>query len=84
MKRLWAQMKKMVVFNEHQSITGFYCLDRDPTIPPVPLTLDAVGLFIQMQVGDTMEQDCSCDSKYMLQAMERMAKVFAKPITGSH
>jgi hypothetical protein len=37
-----------------------------------PITLDHLELFVHMRVGDEVDEDTSCDSKFMLECMPRV------------
>ena len=48
--------------------------EDDKTLPAREVTIADVNLHVRHQYGDTHEVDCSCDSKYMLSAMDRVGK----------
>ena len=65
---------KLVAFKDDQRLSGFRRIDRDITVPPVPITVEDVTLRVRMKLGDVVERDCSCDSTYMLKAMDRVGE----------
>ena len=66
--------KKSIVFTDHQPIRGLQRIDRDPSVPAVPVSIEEVCLRVRLQIGDTIERDCSCDSEYMVGAMDRVGR----------
>jgi len=46
--------------------------DSDKDLPECKLSIHDITLKVRYIVGDEIEKDCSCDSKYMLSAMERV------------
>ena len=69
---------KIVVLDKHQAIRGIVRHDRSPAVLPAQLGIDDVKLRVRMEVGDKIERDCSCDSKYMLSAMDRVGAAVRK------
>ena len=65
---------KTVAFDNHQSISGLRRIAANPQTPSVPITVEDVSLKVRLIVGDVMERDCSCDSKCMLEAMDRVGE----------
>lgn len=66
--------KKSIVFNDYQPIRGLQRVDRDPTVPARPIAIEDVSLRVRLKIGDTIEKDVSCDSEYMLSAMDRVGQ----------
>ena len=52
--------------------------DRSPAVLPAQLGIDEVKLKVRMEAGDKIERDCSCDSQYMLSAMDRVGAAVRK------
>ena len=48
--------------------------NNDKNVPPRSVMLQDVKVQVRHQYGDSHEVDCSCDSKYMLSAMDRIGK----------
>ena len=46
----------------------------DPSQPSRALTIEDLTLKVRHRRGDTVEQDCNCDSEYMLEAMDRVGE----------
>jgi hypothetical protein len=46
--------------------------NKDNTVPKVALTIDDIKLVVRTPPGAIVEEDCSCDSDYMLKAMVRV------------
>ena len=46
--------------------------NKDITVPKVPLTIQDIKLVVRTPPGAIVEEDCSCDSDYMLKAMVRV------------
>ena len=51
-----------------------YRVDKDKSLPKVCIPLSALVLKVRVLEGDTVERDISCDSKYMLAAIDRVGK----------
>ncbi len=65
--------KSVSIREEDDIFEGKTITDNDDsTIPPRPLTLADCQMKVRHQRGDTIEVDCSCDSAYMLTAMDRV------------
>jgi len=64
--------KRTVVLNDDKVVRGLIRASEDPAAPPRPLLIDDVCMKVRMKIGDKVEKDCSCDSTYMLSAMERV------------
>ena len=48
--------------------------DAEKDLPESQLSINDVILKVRYILGDEIEKDCSCDSKYMLSAMERVGR----------
>ena len=48
--------------------------EDDKNVPPRSVTIQDVKVQVRHKYGDSHEVDCSCDSKYMLSAMDRIGK----------
>ena len=42
--------KKSIVFTDHQPIRGLQRIDRDPSVPAVPVSIEEVLLRVQLQI----------------------------------
>jgi hypothetical protein len=51
-----------------------YRNEKDKTLPEEFIPLSALILKVRMAAGDTIEKDTTCDSKYMLSAIDRVGK----------
>ena len=59
--------------------------NEDKDVPETPLTLNAINLRVRYHIGDEVEKDCSCDSTYMLSAMNRVGIAMRQKIfLGKH
>ena len=45
---------------------------NNKNVPPRTVVIDDVFVHVRNNVGDEVEEDCSCDSEYMLGAMDRV------------
>ena len=45
---------------------------KDSNVPPVDVTHGDILIKVRVEKGETIEVDCSCDSEYMLAAMDRV------------
>ena len=50
-------------------------IENDKDIPARLLTIDDLKIQVRNQIGDEVEEDCNCDSEYILSAMERVGKI---------
>ena len=50
----------------------------DKNLPPRTCTLADIGIRVRNEVGNTVEDDCSCDSTYMLAAMDCVGRGIRK------
>jgi len=64
--------EKVIVLAEDKTISGYRRVDSNPRTPVSPLTVDDVSLRVRLKKDDVVENDCSCDSAYMLGAMKRV------------
>ena len=46
----------------------------DSNIPPINIVIDDIEIKVRQQLGDEVEEDASCDSNFMLTAMDRVGK----------
>ena len=53
----------------------------DSNLPNSLLHLDDINVKVRHIVGDEIEEDASCDSKYMIQAMDRVGKAIRRSYT---
>ena len=65
---------KNVPFDANQPISGTRRVNRSPTVPPIPITINDVNVSVRLKLGDMVETDCSCDLNYMLGAMDRVGQ----------
>jgi hypothetical protein len=45
-----------------------------------PITLDHLELFVHMRIGDKVDEDTNCDSKFMLECMPRVGAALCDQI----
>ena len=65
--------KNCVIENTTYLDTIEYRVNADKSVPAVPLQLVDLKLKVRYKVDDIIERDTTCDSKYMLEAMRRVA-----------
>ena len=66
---------KIVSLRRDNELTqGEIRFDDDSSLPACPLTIHDVEVKVRYRRGDTIEQDCNCDSAYMLEAMDRVGR----------
>ena len=51
----------------------------DKNLPPHTCTLADIGIRVRNEVGDTVADDYSCDSTYMIAAMDRVGRAIQVP-----
>ena len=44
----------------------------DPNLPAVDIIIEDIKLKVRQKLGDEVEDDASCDSEFMLSAMDRV------------
>ena len=66
---------KMIMLEGNMNIhEQTYRNEKDKTLPEEFIPLSALVLKVRMAEGDTIEKDISCDSNYMLAAIDRVGK----------
>ena len=65
---------KLVYLKDNGTISGIRRNNKDSSAPPVAVTIKDVSIKVEVVKGETMEVDCSCDSAYMMMAMDRVGK----------
>ena len=48
--------------------------ENDKDVPRRNITIEDLKIQVRNQIGDEVEEDCNCNSEYMLSAMERVGK----------
>ena len=64
----------MRISDGEANLEGTIRTEIDSTIAARPLTLIDLDIKVRYQRGDTIQVDCSCDSAYMLAAMDRVGQ----------
>ena len=58
-------MKEVKLANETNTFEVELRIDSNKNIPVIPLTINGLNLKFSYQIGDKVDHDCPCDSKYM-------------------
>ena len=67
--------KKSVIIDKNKSITDYKMRTHETnTNETRPVELDDLTLRVRYKQGDMIERDCSCDSSFMLEAMNRVGQ----------
>jgi len=61
---------------DHERIIGKRTrrIDADPDVPPIALTILDITMKVRVNVGDVIETEDTCDSEYMMGAMDRVGQ----------
>ena len=70
---------KEIIFDRHECMKDKKLrLDKDKNVPESGVRLVDIHLHVRNEYGDANEEDCSCDSAYMLKAMDRVGMEIRK------
>ena len=69
-------LRKNVYLEQDAPMTGGYRRRHhvDSNIPPIDVIHEDIFIKVRVEKGEIIEVDCSCDSEYMLAAMDRVGE----------
>jgi len=69
-------LRKNVYLEQDAPMIGGYHRrhDEDSNVPPIDVIHEDIFIKVRVEKGEIIEVDCSCDSEYMLAAMDRVGK----------
>ena len=52
--------------------------EKNKTLPPRKVTIDDICVRMRHQIGDCVEDDCSCDSQFMLSVTDEVGNAIRR------